>query len=63
MYYKLFIVLCSMALMVSLLPLNANAQDWVSFNQSIIPEKPTAVVLKKRVLLNNKKIKKPRNLI
>jgi len=46
MYYKLFIVLFSMVLVVSLLPLNANAQEWVSFTQSITSEKPSAEVLK-----------------
>lgn len=46
MYYKLFIMMFSMVLIVSLLPLNADAQEWVSFSQSIIPEKPSTEVLK-----------------
>ena len=41
MYYKIFIVLLSMVLIVSLLPLNADAQEWVSFSRSITPEKPS----------------------
>jgi len=46
MYYKLFIVLFSMVLIVSIIPLNADAQEWVYFTQSITPGKPSAEVLK-----------------
>ena len=46
MFKKLLIVLLSMVLIAIVLPFKTIAQDWVSFNKSIIPEKPTAVVLK-----------------